>query len=35
MHYDHAARVTASLVAGARTLGRSGVDLKDSSRELT
>ncbi|MGB6181192.1 MAG: ethanolamine ammonia-lyase subunit EutC [Rhodococcus sp. (in: high G+C Gram-positive bacteria)] len=35
MHYDHAARVAASLVAGARTLGRSGVDLKDSSRELT
>ncbi|MFC7959486.1 ethanolamine ammonia-lyase subunit EutC [Rhodococcoides kroppenstedtii] len=35
MTYDHAARVAASLVAGARQLGRSGVDLKDSSRELT
>jgi ethanolamine ammonia-lyase small subunit len=35
--YAEAARVTAGLVAGARRLGRSGVDLKDTSRadELT
>jgi ethanolamine ammonia-lyase small subunit len=35
--YADAARVTAGLVAGARRLGRSGVDLKDTSRadELT
>lgn len=32
--YSEAARVTASLVAGARALGRSGVDLKDTSRAL-
>jgi ethanolamine ammonia-lyase small subunit len=30
--YADAARVTAGLVAGARRLGRSGVDLKDTSR---
>jgi ethanolamine ammonia-lyase small subunit len=30
--YADAARVTAALVAGARRLGRSGVDLKDTSR---
>ncbi|MFE6919647.1 ethanolamine ammonia-lyase subunit EutC [Nocardia sp. NPDC057663] len=30
--YADAARVVAGLVAGARTLGRSGVDLKDTSR---
>jgi ethanolamine ammonia-lyase small subunit len=35
--YADAARVVAGLVAGARRLGRSGVDLKDTSRvdELT
>lgn len=33
--YAAAARVVASLVAGARELGRSGVDLKDGSREPT
>ncbi|MFW0790138.1 ethanolamine ammonia-lyase subunit EutC [Gordonia sp. CPCC 205333] len=31
--YTEAARVVASLIAGARRLGRSGVDLKDSSRD--
>lgn len=31
--YEHAARVTATLVNGARALGRSGVDLKDTSRD--
>ncbi len=30
--YRDAARIAASLVAGARALGRSGVDLKDTSR---
>lgn len=30
--YEQAARVVAGLVAGARKLGRSGVDLKDTSR---
>ncbi|MEU4340608.1 ethanolamine ammonia-lyase subunit EutC [Nocardia sp. NPDC023852] len=30
--YRHAARVVAGLVSGARQLGRSGVDLKDTSR---
>ncbi|WP_072687384.1 ethanolamine ammonia-lyase subunit EutC [Rhodococcus marinonascens] len=30
--YQHAARVVAGLIAGARRLGRSGVDLKDTSR---
>jgi ethanolamine ammonia-lyase small subunit len=30
--YADAARVVAALVAGARRLGRSGVDLKDTSR---
>jgi hypothetical protein len=30
--YQEAARVAAGLVAGARELGRSGVDLKDTSR---
>jgi ethanolamine ammonia-lyase small subunit len=30
--YADAARITAGLVAGARQLGRSGVDLKDTSR---
>ncbi|MFE9785254.1 ethanolamine ammonia-lyase subunit EutC [Nocardia salmonicida] len=33
--YADAARVAAGLVAGARALGRSGVDLKDTSRALT
>lgn len=33
MTYDHAARVVASLVDGARTLGASGVTLKDTSRD--
>ena len=34
--YQAAARIAAALVAGARQLGRSGVDLKDASRdELT
>ncbi|MFD3506089.1 ethanolamine ammonia-lyase subunit EutC [Nocardia sp. NPDC058666] len=33
--YTDAARVVAGLVAGARALGRSGVDLKDTSRALT
>ena len=35
--YADAARVVASLIAGARQLGRSGVELKDTSRadELT
>lgn len=32
--YREAARVTAGLVAGARTLGRSGVSLKDTSRAV-
>ncbi|MFE3543602.1 ethanolamine ammonia-lyase subunit EutC [Nocardia sp. NPDC059177] len=32
--YSDAARVVAGLVAGAHTLGRSGVDLKDTSRTL-
>ena len=31
--YAAAAAVTAALVAGARALGRSGVDLKDTSRQ--
>ncbi|MDH6244714.1 ethanolamine ammonia-lyase subunit EutC [Mycobacterium sp. OTB74] len=31
--YAEAARVAAGLVAGARALGRSGVDLKDTSRD--
>jgi ethanolamine ammonia-lyase small subunit len=37
LSYGDAARVVAGLVAGARRLGRSGVDLKDTSRadELT
>ncbi|GAB2642826.1 ethanolamine ammonia-lyase subunit EutC [Gordonia jinhuaensis] len=35
LDYAGAARVVASLVAGARELGRSGVDLKDTSRSLT
>jgi ethanolamine ammonia-lyase small subunit len=36
LDYRTAARITAALVAGARRLGRSGVDLKDDSRaELT
>jgi ethanolamine ammonia-lyase small subunit len=30
--YADAARVVAGLIAGARRLGRSGVDLKDTSR---
>ncbi|GAB3134546.1 ethanolamine ammonia-lyase subunit EutC [Tsukamurella serpentis] len=30
--YEHAARIVAGLVSGARRLGRSGVDLKDTSR---
>lgn len=30
--YQRAAHITASLIAGARRLGRSGVDLKDTSR---
>lgn len=33
--YRDAARVCAALVAGARQLGRSGVDLKDNSRAIT
>ncbi|GAA1457668.1 ethanolamine ammonia-lyase subunit EutC [Williamsia maris] len=33
--YVGAARVVAALVEGARALGRSGVDLKDTSRTLT
>lgn len=33
--YAEAARVAAGLVAGARELGRSGVDLKDASRDST
>jgi ethanolamine ammonia-lyase small subunit len=33
--YAEAARVAAGLVAGARELGRSGVDLKDTSRTAT
>lgn len=33
MSYDAAARTVASLVLGARELGRSGVDLKDTSRD--
>ncbi|MGU3292998.1 ethanolamine ammonia-lyase subunit EutC [Williamsia sp. M5A3_1d] len=33
--YAGAARVVAALVEGARALGRSGVDLKDTSRTLT
>ncbi|MFD6399402.1 ethanolamine ammonia-lyase subunit EutC [Nocardia sp. NPDC060249] len=33
--YADAAHVVAGLVAGARALGRSGVDLKDTSRALT
>lgn len=33
--YREAARVTAGLVAGARALGRSGVDLKDTSRDTS
>lgn len=33
--YAEAARVAAGLVAGARELGRSGVDLKDASRDPT
>ncbi|OUC79157.1 ethanolamine ammonia-lyase subunit EutC [Gordonia lacunae] len=32
LHYDVAARTTASLIDGARKLGRSGVALKDMSR---
>ncbi|WP_068159413.1 ethanolamine ammonia-lyase subunit EutC [Rhodococcus phenolicus] len=32
--YEAAARVVAGLVAGARRLGRSGVDLKDTSRAI-
>ncbi|BBY28373.1 ethanolamine ammonia-lyase subunit EutC [Mycolicibacterium sediminis] len=32
LDYDEAARIAASLVAGAIALGRSGVDLKDTSR---
>ncbi|SIR93957.1 ethanolamine ammonia-lyase subunit EutC [Williamsia sterculiae] len=35
LDYATAARVTAALVAGARQLGRSGVDLKDNSRAIT
>lgn len=31
--YTHAAAVVAGLIAGARRLGRSGVDLKDASRD--
>jgi ethanolamine ammonia-lyase small subunit len=31
--YEQAAAITASLVHGARALGRSGVDLKDTSRD--
>jgi ethanolamine ammonia-lyase small subunit len=33
--YREAARVAAGLVAGARALGRSGVDLKDTSRDTS
>jgi ethanolamine ammonia-lyase small subunit len=33
--YSEAARVAAGLVAGARALGRSGVDLKDTSRDTS
>ncbi|MGC0365293.1 ethanolamine ammonia-lyase small subunit [Rhodococcus sp. 27YEA15] len=33
--YEQAARVVAGLVAGARKLGRSGVDLKDTSRSIS
>ncbi|GAC83354.1 ethanolamine ammonia-lyase small subunit [Gordonia paraffinivorans NBRC 108238] len=33
LQYEVAARVAASLVDGARKLGRSGVDLKDTSRQ--
>jgi ethanolamine ammonia-lyase small subunit len=33
--YQEAARVAAGLVAGARALGRSGVDLKDTSRDTS
>lgn len=33
--YVEAAKVTAGLVAGARALGRSGVDLKDTSRDTS
>lgn len=32
--YEQAARVTAALIEGARALGRSGVALKDTSREV-
>ncbi|MCD5313865.1 ethanolamine ammonia-lyase subunit EutC [Kineosporia babensis] len=32
--YEVAARVVSGLIAGARQLGRSGVDLKDTSREV-
>ena len=32
LDYAAAARIAAALVTGARRLGRSGVDLKDSSR---
>ncbi|PRC47368.1 ethanolamine ammonia-lyase, partial [Mycobacterium sp. ITM-2017-0098] len=32
LSYQAAARIAAALVAGARQLGRSGVDLKDTSR---
>ncbi|MFC9515487.1 ethanolamine ammonia-lyase subunit EutC [Nocardiaceae bacterium NPDC056970] len=35
MAYEHAARVVAALVDGARRLGASGVALKDSSRDPT
>jgi len=33
LNYEVAARVTAALVDGARKLGRSGVALKDTSRQ--
>ncbi|HEY5857674.1 MAG TPA: ethanolamine ammonia-lyase subunit EutC [Aldersonia sp.] len=33
LSYERAARTTAALVAGARQLGRSGVDLKDTSAD--
>ncbi len=33
LQYDVAARITAALVDGARKLGRSGVALKDTSRQ--
>ena len=33
--YAEAARVVTGLVAGARALGRSGVDLKDTSRDTS